>query len=135
MNLSIYTISNVFSFLQCTIALILIINIFLAFFYKIVYVGKCCTAQQNSSRNTKMWVILSPAQVIRGEDFCSLTPCFTFYFCSVFAAGRNIQSPIPHSSEPQLQATGESVRKQQGRKHRQVLKPRVRQSQQSRAAP
>lgn len=67
MNLSIYTISNVFPFLQCTIALILIINIFLAFFYKIVYAAKCCTAQQNSSRNTKMWVILSPARVIKGE--------------------------------------------------------------------
>jgi len=41
-----------------------------------------------------MWVILSPAQVIKGEDFCPLAPCFTHPFYSVFAGGSN-RPPVP----------------------------------------
>lgn len=40
-----------------------------------------------------MWVILSPAWAIKGEDFvCSLAPCFTYPFYSVFVGG---EQPTP----------------------------------------
>lgn len=47
MNLSIYTIPNVSAFLLMHYCFNIHNKYLLAFCYKIVYVAKCCTAQQN----------------------------------------------------------------------------------------